>query len=448
MARVKGIIAAGLAGASRSSGSTSDATARGQELADNVRDRTQKQERVDSAGLPPDWLASSVAGAGAGWVFGPVGALIGAGVTAILSKRRRDGLAAFASQEAESMERSFSRADDSFQQAFDVAETDQQRAELSIAYDEFNSYRELSNNPDPLIRGKAALKALEVAGSLDGELDEFQADREKQAELDRSKFSEEVGYSNGIRDDLVKESDAFLTRQDAYNRMLAVEDTSWGDQVLMVNAFKMIDPNSAVLPGEAATAANAAGVPDFMLTAYNRLVRDGKRLQPDQRVDILRQSGLQYAESRADQVDRNTDAIARGRAQGVRDDLLKQLSVPVKTREELPYPIRGDEDSSAGAAVRGFEVKQNDDGLWGVYGPDGYVIDDMPLQQDRFTLEDIAAKTKEATGGDEPSWYEQIRSPEAVEQRRLEREKHLKESPGLFQPGGFFNRNAERPTND
>ena len=62
MARVKGIVSAGLA-------SATDYTKQQNDRADLVRDQVaanaERQTRADTAGLPPDWLPTAAAGLGA-----------------------------------------------------------------------------------------------------------------------------------------------------------------------------------------------------------------------------------------------------------------------------------------------------------------------------------------------------------------------------------------------
>lgn len=358
MARVKGIVSAGLASAT----DFTKEPGRRALAKDAAAMRADRQRRIDTAGLPPDWLPTTAAGAGAGFLFGPVGAIIGAGIAGILSKRRREGLAAFATQSAEATQEQLDRSRRVLSGALERAETDEERAQIELLQEQFEAEAAGANHPDPERRFSAITRALDIAGQLDPELEELEARRIEAEQRERDQFAAEVTRFNGIRDDLAAESGNYLTRRDAYKRMLSVEDTAWGDQVLLVSAFKVIDPTSAVLPGEAATAANAAGVPDFLLTAYNRVMRSGERLSPDQRSDLIRQTGLQFAQSREAQIERNTIALERARSQGIRDELLETLAFPIDRPSILPLPrdgagaARSDAGRGPGAAPPGPEA--------------------------------------------------------------------------------------------
>jgi hypothetical protein len=63
------------------------------------------------------------------------------------------------------------------------------------------------------------------------------------------------------------------------------EGTAMGDIGLIFSYMKALDPGSVVREGEQATAQNAAGVPEQIRNAYNRLA-SGQRLSPEQRTDM------------------------------------------------------------------------------------------------------------------------------------------------------------------
>lgn len=63
------------------------------------------------------------------------------------------------------------------------------------------------------------------------------------------------------------------------------EGTAMGDIGLIFSYMKALDPGSVVREGEQASAQNAAGVPEQIRNAYNRLA-SGERLSPAQRMDM------------------------------------------------------------------------------------------------------------------------------------------------------------------
>lgn len=63
------------------------------------------------------------------------------------------------------------------------------------------------------------------------------------------------------------------------------DSTAMGDIGLIFSYMKALDPGSVVREGEQASAQNAAGVPEQIRNAYNRLA-SGQRLSPQQRLDM------------------------------------------------------------------------------------------------------------------------------------------------------------------
>ena len=89
-----------------------------------------------------------------------------------------------------------------------------------------------------------------------------------------------IEAENKLRDDYLKESKAFVTVRDYRGNMQSlpedVKKWSGADDIVAVFAFmKMQDPNSAVMPGEQANAANAGGVPEAVRGLYNKLLGGG-----------------------------------------------------------------------------------------------------------------------------------------------------------------------------
>lgn len=64
------------------------------------------------------------------------------------------------------------------------------------------------------------------------------------------------------------------------------DNTAMGDIGLIFSYMKALDPGSVVREGEQASAQNAAGVPEQIRNAYNRLA-SGERLSPTQRTDMM-----------------------------------------------------------------------------------------------------------------------------------------------------------------
>ncbi len=106
-----------------------------------------------------------------------------------------------------------------------------------------------------------------------------------------------------LRDDYVKSSQPFVVQRDAYNRVKAAskgDASAAGDMSLIFGYMKMLDPTSTVREGEYATAQSAAGVPERILTLYNK-AKDGEILGPDQRKDFINQADKLYKSSEGQQ---------------------------------------------------------------------------------------------------------------------------------------------------
>jgi ribosomal protein S20 len=78
--------------------------------------------------------------------------------------------------------------------------------------------------------------------------------------------------------------------------------TGYDDIGLVFNFMKMFDPDSAVLPGEYATAAQAGNVPENVWAFYNKIV-SGEKLTEEQRAKMASAAKTTY-ETAADQYDK------------------------------------------------------------------------------------------------------------------------------------------------
>lgn len=166
---------------------------------------------------------------------------------------------------------------------------------------------------------------------------------------------------NALRDDYVKNSQPFITVRDFYNNMKTADNTGAGDITRVFSFMKMQDPTSAVLPGEYATAANAAGVPEALRSMYNRLVGGG--VLGDTARDQIKAQAERLYQSRAVQHDKLTTQFANtAKRQGlnVNNVILDLLPVePPAPRAALtPQPTPASTGTSFPAPPKGFNVVQ------------------------------------------------------------------------------------------
>lgn len=86
--------------------------------------------------------------------------------------------------------------------------------------------------------------------------------------------------------DLTKD---YRTVAQAFDRVVASQDTGPGDIALIFNYMKMLDPGSTVREGEFSTAQNSGGVPTAIRNIYNQAVA-GERLTAEQRASFKSQA--------------------------------------------------------------------------------------------------------------------------------------------------------------
>lgn len=105
-----------------------------------------------------------------------------------------------------------------------------------------------------------------------------------------------VSDVSGLRKEFTKLSQPYLEARTGFEKVQTAADTNSaaGDVALIFGFMKTIDPGSTVREGEFATAEEAGGVPDRIVTLYNRLVT-GERLSPEQRADFAEQAELQFS---------------------------------------------------------------------------------------------------------------------------------------------------------
>ena len=105
----------------------------------------------------------------------------------------------------------------------------------------------------------------------------------------------------------------FSKQTSAYGRVLASakDPSAAGDLALIFNFMKVLDPGSTVREGEFATAQNAGGVDQRVVSLYNSITT-GERLSPAQRDDFANRATRLYsdAESQYDNIARQYSTFA------------------------------------------------------------------------------------------------------------------------------------------
>jgi hypothetical protein len=119
------------------------------------------------------------------------------------------------------------------------------------------------------------------------------ADAEARAKAEKERFDKE----KGLRAEFTGQQSVkdFQVVRDGFSKVAgaALNPTPAGDLSLVFGYMKMLDPSSSVREGEYANAANAAGVPERIRTAWNNALK-GDGLGPEQRADFLAQAQRIY----------------------------------------------------------------------------------------------------------------------------------------------------------
>ncbi len=213
----------------------------------------------------------------------------------------------------------------------DRATTEEDRAQLETL-DTQGSYAQklmLSSNPELQKMGR------ELTARLFSDQQAFTTQNEAQRLALEARLGPEnwTKYS-GLQDNFRQESGGFLDQRSAFGRIkssLALPPSAASDIALIFNFMKILDPTSVVREGEFATAQNASGVPDILLTAYNKLTRDGERLTPEQRKDFYQQASAAFQQAKGEQLERNTRYLGQARDVGIPDDMLGNFALPTES---------------------------------------------------------------------------------------------------------------------
>lgn len=448
------------------------------------------------SGLPPDWLTTGLSGAGMGWLFGPVGALAGAGIAAILSKRRREGIATQAAADAETSASLIEAGNKSLKRLEATAETDEEKLEIALLRDQYDGAVALAQNPNGQVAVEGFKQLLAIPGIVEQEADEIEAARLDAQQRDQDRLQQEVTNLASLADDYRQESGRFIDVRNSYADIISAFDApnGAGDVRGVYTFLKMLDPGSTIMPGELALAENTGGAVERFRGLYNSLL-EGESLTPLQRTQFLNEAREAFQNAQKSQREIDTRYMQRGRASGIRDELLGTLTVnsdPLSAASySTPDPLGRDQvnELPEGAQTvdsQGFltgiidywsrfgkEQLSGMDGSTFSYDPneDAWYQTDTQGQVFRLpapppgmsnTPQEKTLLEGDADGDGDVSLLETMRDPELREQRRLEFQDRRLLNPGLLQPGGFFGpeltpeqaarreellRERERPTN-
>lgn len=337
MARVKGIISAGLAAGSVDQGADTEA------VIERTRRRSQADVKVRSAGLPSDILPTVAAGAGAGMVFGPVGALIGAGITAHLAKRRRDGIAAYAQASAASAEDVLSRGRSSLDRLSELATTDAERASVDLKRDEFEAAAALASHPQ--VGAQALLAAQAIAGTLDDEFDDWETERLAAAKVDRDKYVKEADQATAMRNRLESESGAYIDAQRQFTNLeqLLSGDISTVDATSAIFSYaKLVNPGEITTEGDVEVLSAGGGMDAALASRLNNVILGRAYMDETIAAEMMESAKALMRTQREEQISRNMLAQDFAAELGIRESMRRHISIPVgvDATNLVPVPIQ------------------------------------------------------------------------------------------------------------
>jgi len=191
---------------------------------------------------------------------------------------------------------------------------DRQQIALMRSGLEFSQAYTRSENPDLQRQGLMDLMQMKNG------IQDFAANNEKQR-IEREGIERAVGSETwqrftGLADDYRTETSKIRGRQEAFGIMQAASfSPDRAGDVARINAFMhMIEPNSIVMPGEAANVAGYNGVPEFLVTAISRLENEGAPLTASDRkgLDTFARSLMVQSNKDLGEINRRYAAQARG----------------------------------------------------------------------------------------------------------------------------------------
>lgn len=357
MARVSTIINAGLASAALPQVEKPELEA----LPDPARERARRTIERETAGLPRDILQTGAAAAGLGFVFGPLGALLGGAVTAHYQKKRREGIAAYAQQSAESAEDILKQGAEALDKAYSLAETDEEKAEVELLREQYEGMAAASRHPDPQISVAALTKAQELSGTLAKNYDDWEQERiAAKAELDAQSDRMFNRYQS-LDADLTGKSQRFLGAQETWNKaQLAYERPNpQSDMALVYLTAQMIDPGAIVTDGDSKMIKATGSLTQQMAGYLNSLIDGTSGFDEDVRDGLMSTIAENYLPMRRDQMQRNSEYQELGQQAGLEGAYLKNLQVRIDSGEaEAINGFRSFNPRNAGIPVESGEPFQ------------------------------------------------------------------------------------------
>jgi hypothetical protein len=398
----------------------------------------EHREAFASSGLPPDWLGSAAAGATAGWIFGPIGGLVGFAVSNLLQKRRRQGIAVQAQADAKTAASLIEGGQKTLDKLRQAAETDQDHLEVDLLQRQYEDAVALARNPDPRVSVQGFTSLLGIPGLASGEADEIEAAALARQTREREQLQREQDQAINLRNRLETESRKFIDAERQFknlNEILKGDPTTLDATTAIFTFAKLVNPGEITTEGDIASLSAGGGVSQALASRLQRVILGQDFMDETIKREMLEAGKDLMRTQRAEQAQRNAFARDFGQDLGIRPELLENVLIPINTRPDQLVPINY---QSAEVPVRDDRTPfdrfadETVDALGDFFtGPD----DEAPT----FITEDGRKVQRIDRGGGRFEW---VPVPEEPEQQR---------EPGLWQEGGYFDRRRkareQRPTN-
>ena len=337
MARVKGNLNRGL---SASRDFTRDPVEQPAQPATAQVDPRVAQAR-QRAGVGQGNIAPTLAAAaGAGFVFGPVGALLAGWAINQSQKANKKRLQAAATSLAQNKVDALDTARTSLETAYKNATTDQDRAEIKADLDAFESFATASFSPNPQTAEGAFAKALDISGTLQDLLDDQGDEIVARETAERAQLQRYQDQTVTLRNRLIGESKPFIESQRAYNvidEMTSVDPTQIDSQILVNQLARLSNPGEIITEGDIAVLSTGGGLPDQLVNRLNSVLLGTSRLTPAVVAEVREASKSLMRNQVAEQVDRNQQYTDLARDLTIPTDLAANIQVPIKVdRARLP----------------------------------------------------------------------------------------------------------------
>lgn len=360
MARVRRIIDKGLSAKSQVQAPSTDS------IQDFAKQRTREFNAASFAGQPSDVVKSSLAGAGAGFVFGPVGALLGFAVTNYMSRKQREGAQAATALLYNNRGQVLEGARPTLVQNVENAANDNDRAEAQARLDAFDTYGRAAFDPQ---KGDEAFgKALDLVGGIEAFLDDAQGEAIAAQQKVEDQQRRQQDQTVSLRNSLTKESQPFIQSQRAFQ---VIDDLTQGDptqidsQILVNQLARLSNPGEIITEGDIAVLSTGGGLPDQLVNRLNSVLLGTSRLTPAVVAEVRESAKSLMRGQVSEQVNRNQQFA----------DLADDLEIPADLRANIAVPIQVDRARLPRSQIAASLYENQDQGDGGTETPASSFVD-------------------------------------------------------------------------